>query len=137
MLTNGIGELLRKSRKALGLTQKAAALRVGVSERLWAEVERGERPNVSLETALRMLGEVGITVRLDDPLGSSHVLLEASSARAARAALRRKTWTGRQIRLSEEGRDEPRSLINAGLGAVAQVSQRAYAVAKSRRSSRQ
>ena len=66
MLTDQVGSLLRSARKTLGLTQAELARRARVSERLWAEVERGERPNVSLETALRMLSEVGVTVRLND-----------------------------------------------------------------------
>ena len=94
------------ARKTLGLTQKELARRANVSERLWAEVERGERPNVSLETALRMLSEVGVSVRLNDPLGTSRELSDAQTivaARVARAAVRRASWTGTQTTLAEEG----------------------------------
>ncbi|MEO7963579.1 MAG: helix-turn-helix transcriptional regulator [Gemmatimonadaceae bacterium] len=107
-------------------TQKELARRVGVSERLWAEVERGERPNVSLETALRMLSEVGVGIRLDDPLGSSVVLHDpaaaaaAAAARKARATIRRATWPGRQIRLAQEGVNANSSKRRAtGLEAIA------------------
>ena len=140
MLTDQIGKLLKSSRKALGLTQKELAFRAEVSERLWAEVERGERPNVSLATALRMLSEVGISVRLDHASGASHTLdnpAATATARAARAAIRRATWNGRQIRLAQEG-DEP-AATNAGAGrlaAVTRVSEQAFAVARARRASR-
>jgi len=140
MLTDQIGKLLRTSRKVLGLTQKELALRAEVSERLWAEVERGERPNVSLATALRMLGEVGVSVRLDDASGSSHALRDpkaAATARAARATIRRATWNGRQIRLAEEGTEPPnRNKGAAGLAAVTRVSEQAFAVASAHRKSR-
>jgi len=140
MLTDQVGEQLKASRRALGLTQKELARRAGVSERLWAEVERGERPNVSLETALRMLSEVGVSVRLDDAMGSSHMLRDpaaAATARAARAVIRRATWNGRQIRLAEEGADPlAANYGTAGLAAVGRVSAQAFAVANARRASR-
>lgn len=67
MLSYQLGARLKCSRKALRLTQRELARRAEVSERLWAEVERGERPNVSLETALRMLNLVGVSIRFEDP----------------------------------------------------------------------
>lgn len=67
MLSDQLGARLKCSRKALRLTQRELARRAEVSERLWAEVERGERPNVSLETALRMLNLVGVSIRFEDP----------------------------------------------------------------------
>lgn len=138
MLSAQIADLLKSARKALGLTQKELAARAGVSHRLWAEVERGERPHVSLETALRLLAEVGVTVRLTDPLGTSHELnASTTAARAARAAVRRATWQGRQIRLSQEGQevdDGPTSAPGADrLAAVALVSEQAFAVAGGQR----
>ena len=124
-----ITKLLRRARQHLGATQKEMAERVGVSHRLWAEVERGERPNVSLETALRMLSSVGLQVRLDRttdlPRESSELV-----ARRARAAHRRATWTGGWTRRGED--DEPSAdglEVSERLGAVAMVSQPAYAVA--------
>jgi transcriptional regulator with XRE-family HTH domain len=140
MLAAQVGALLKASRKALGLTQKELARRVAVSERLWAEVERGERPNVSLETALRMLSEVGVSMRLDDSVGSSHVLHDpatAAAARKARAAIRRATWQGRQIRLEQEGVNTPPAKRRSnGLDAVARVSEQAFVIAQARRRSR-
>ena len=135
MLSTQIADLLKIARNALGLSQKELARRAGVSHRLCAEVERGERPHVSLETALRLLGEVGVTVRLTDPLGSNHVLVDPSAsanARASRAASRRATWQGRQIRLNQEG-ERGDNLAHAArvdnLAAVAVISEQAFAVA--------
>jgi transcriptional regulator with XRE-family HTH domain len=118
----------------MGLSQKELAQRVGVSARLVAEVERGMRPNVSLETALRMLTAVGVSVRLTEPSGASHEITHPETlraARAVRAAARRSTWQGRQLRLEQEGQSEiaaPRG--DARLAAVAEVSMQAYAVAR-------
>lgn len=127
MRAQQIAKSLRAARLKLGATQKAMAERVGVSPRLWAEVERGERPNVSLETALRMLKAVGVTLRLEDvPVR----VTSEEEALQARAAHRRATWTGGRGRLGED--DEPRvdDLSEADrLGAVAMVSQFAYAFA--------
>lgn len=41
----------------------AAGEQAGVSTRLWSETERGERPNVSAGSLLRMLGEMGVTLQ--------------------------------------------------------------------------
>ena len=137
MLTDQVGALLKNARKALGFTQKDVARKADVSERLWAEVERGERPNVSLETALRMLSVVGLSIRLTDPVGSSHELRDpraAAAARTARAAIRRATWQGRQIRLEQEGSDSvPAKKRVNGIGAVTRVSEQAFVVARAAR----
>jgi transcriptional regulator with XRE-family HTH domain len=54
------GTQLLVARKACGLTQRQAALRAGVSTRLWNEAEKGKRAQIGLETALRMMRAVGI-----------------------------------------------------------------------------
>jgi len=140
MLTNQLGILLRDTRKAVGLSQKDAARRAQVSNRLWAEVERGERPNVSLATALRMLSEVGISVRLGDPRGTTHELRDPGTeeaARAARAMIRRATWTGRQILLSDEGIEPQIPTGRAdNIGKVARISAQASTIASARRVNR-
>ena len=132
MLASQVADTLRDARRAAGLTQREAALRAGVSHRLWAEVERGERPNVSMATALRLLTEVGVVVRLTDPSGATREITDVNSARTARrlrASHRRASWTGRQIRLSDE-REEPvvSDASSAGLSAVSRVSEQAFAV---------
>jgi len=55
-----LGPLLKEARRRRGLSREALAAAVGVSTRLVGEFERGERPNVSLETALRLFDAVGI-----------------------------------------------------------------------------
>jgi transcriptional regulator with XRE-family HTH domain len=62
MLSNRIGKLLRNARQQLNLSRAELARRAGVSARLVAELERGQRPNVSLESALKLLGIVGVSV---------------------------------------------------------------------------
>ena len=135
MLSKQLAKLLRSSRKAAGLTQKELARQTGVSHRLWAEVERGERPNVSLETALRMLGAVGISLQLTDPRGRQRRLGGSATNpanRAIRAAVRRSTWQGAQIDLRGEGKaSPPPPARGARLGAVALVSNQAFALARS------
>lgn len=126
MRAQQIAKSLRAARLKLGATQKDMAERVGVSARLWAEVERGERPNVSLETALRMLDSVGVQLRIGTaPLPE----LTEEEQRRARAAHRRATWTGRQVALTDEhepptDRDPVRRFKAVGI-----VSAAAYAVA--------
>ena len=126
MRAQQIAKSLRSARLKLGATQKEMAERVGVSPRLWAEVERGERPNVSLETALRMLDSVGVQLRIGHaPLPE----LTEEEERRARAAHRRATWTGRQVALTDEhdppaDRDPVRRLKG-----VSAVSAAAYAFA--------
>ena len=126
MRAQQIAKSLRSARLTLGATQKDMAERVGVSPRLWAEVERGERPNVSLETALRMLNSVGVQLRIGNvPLPEP----TEEEERLARAAHRRATWTGRQIALTDEheppaDRDPVRRFKAVGI-----VSATAYAFA--------
>lgn len=57
-----LGTVLRARRTRLGLSQPEAARQAGVSTRLWSETERGERPNVSAGSLLRMLREMGVTL---------------------------------------------------------------------------
>lgn len=134
MLTKDIGATLRRARKALGITQAALARRALVTTRLVGELERGARPNVSLETALRIFAEVGITVRLTVLHENSVNVAEPASvdsARLARAAARRATWSGRQIRLRDEGREAPARRHDVKhIGAVARVSEQAFAIAR-------
>ncbi|MEO5567714.1 MAG: helix-turn-helix transcriptional regulator, partial [Gemmatimonadaceae bacterium] len=103
--------LVRAARTRAGLTQLEAARRVGVSHRLWAEVEQGRRPNVSFSTMMRMLNEVGMRVTVSSP----------ALDRAARAAKRRATWVGAQLRLGDDDDAEPTAPARHSdrLGAVA------------------
>ena len=55
-----LGAILRAERRARGLTQERAAMLSGVSTRLWNETERGKRPQLGLDTAIRMLNTIGL-----------------------------------------------------------------------------
>ena len=59
------------------------ASQAGVSLRLVAEFERGQRNNVSLESALRLLKSVGITVVARAPHGPVAAIFDAAYAIAA------------------------------------------------------
>jgi len=120
-----IARLLRAARLASGVTQRDLAERAGVSQRWWAEVERGERPNVSLATALRMLRAVGIGVELTDS--------RRRAGFAERAAARRATWTGRQTTLADSAEPPPAPRgRGARLAAVTAVSQQAFAISQAK-----
>lgn len=137
MRISQIASRLRSARKARGLTQQELAQRAEVSTRLVAEVERGERDNVSLATVLRLLHEVGVSVRLSGsparepaPSGASD---DDEAGRLSRAAVRRATWSGRMIRLCDDHDDDP--AVSPGverLAAVTLISTQAYAFARSR-----
>ncbi|MEP6999334.1 MAG: helix-turn-helix transcriptional regulator [bacterium] len=125
-----IAKMLYDARKTIGLSQKELSRRANVSTRLVAEFERGQRPNVSLATALRLFAEVGVAVRLTDPTGNGVELGDAHRSAAARANVRRVTWSGKQTRLNEEGK-APASLRGSDrIAAVGVVSAQAFAVAR-------
>lgn len=115
-----IPQLLRSARQRLHLSQKDAAKRVGVSHRLWAEVEQGRRPNVSFATMIRMLGEVGVRVDATDP----------AAAAAARASVRRATWKGAQLLLGDDVSPSVPGRRVERLRGVTQVSRDAAALAR-------
>lgn len=53
-----LGAIIRKSRKALGLTQPQLALAAGVGVRFIVELEAG-KPTVRLENVLRVINALG------------------------------------------------------------------------------
>lgn len=129
-----LGELLKSTRKLLGITQADAAKRAGVSTRLWAEVERGEREHVSLDTTIRLLGEMGIEMVLEAPTGARIGLTHGSAAeraRLVRAEIRRATWTVRKIRLGDADEPPAAGPIAQRLAAVHEISRTAYEIARS------
>ncbi len=137
MLSHDLGPLLKDARQQLGLTREALAGRAGVSMRLVAEFERGQRSNVSLESALRLFTCVGITVVAKAPHGAAAEIRGTAAARlerAARAARRRETWTGRHVHLRHAGdpptapRSRPRRIAS-----VAAVSTAAHVIASASR----
>jgi transcriptional regulator with XRE-family HTH domain len=133
MLSHGLGPLLKSARQQLGLSREALASKAGVSMRLVAEFERGQRSNVSLESALRLFKSVGITVVARAPHVAAAEIRGTGAARlerAARAARRRETWTGRHVHLRDSG-DAPRAprSLPRRIVSVAAISGAAYVIA--------
>lgn len=138
MFSERIGGLLKNARQKLNVSREELARRGGVSTRLVAELERGQRPNVSLESALRLLSAVGVSLVAKAPSGVVAEIRSASAPavleRAARATRRRQTWTGRHVPLHGDD-DEPQPVRSKAkrLAAVAQVSKQAYVIASAGR----
>jgi transcriptional regulator with XRE-family HTH domain len=114
-----LAALLRTSRQSRGLTVAALASAVGVSPRLVSEFERGKRPNVSLETAMRLLHSVGAPL----PLAARTGPADEASARAERAARRRATWSGAHSTLAAQAPPIPPSEAVARMNGVAKAEQ--------------
>jgi transcriptional regulator with XRE-family HTH domain len=133
MLSDAFGELLKNARKQLSLSRDELATRAGVSPRLVAELERSQRPNVSLESALKLLNIVGVSVTVRAPDGlvaEIRGLHAADLERAARAAKRREQWTGQHVSLHEDVSDpQPVRSKAKRLGSVAHVSKQGYLIA--------
>jgi transcriptional regulator with XRE-family HTH domain len=128
-----VASTLRETRRSRRISIADLAASAGVSPRLVSEFEQGKRPNVSLETALRLLSLVGVSIRLleaaepDDP----------ALARAERAARRRSSWSGSLSTL--QAQVDPSAPVSsaARLGAVANASALATALRRAPRSPRQ
>lgn len=138
MLSQILGQFLQRVRKQLGISRQELAHRAQVSTRLVAELERGDRPNVSLESALRLLNLVGVSIVATAPDGSTAEIRDANSAareRAARTALRRRTWSAARSHLheSDEAPDAGRSDV-LRLSAVSKISKEAFGLASVGRS---
>jgi len=132
MLSEKLTELLLRSRKQLGLSREQLARRAHVSTRLVAELERGERPNVSLESTLKLLNLVGVSIVAKAPDGAIAQIRNGKSTsleREARAALRRRTWTGAHVQLHNAGEPPGGGRSRAArLSAVSQLSKQAFAL---------
>lgn len=63
---------------------------IGVSVRLLSELERGVRPNVSLETTLQLLRALGMALRVSDWPNTGDGELDREARRASRVT----TWVG-------------------------------------------
>jgi y4mF family transcriptional regulator len=61
-----IGELVKKTRKSLGVTQKHLALTSGTGLRFIIELEQG-KPTCQLEKALIVLHTLGVKIELTPP----------------------------------------------------------------------
>ena len=64
--TKIIGELIRKTRKSLGLTQKDLALTSGTGFRFIIDLEKG-KPTCQFAKALTVLNTLGIKLDLSPP----------------------------------------------------------------------
>jgi transcriptional regulator with XRE-family HTH domain len=131
-----VGATLRTARTALGLTQRELAGRTEVSERLVREVELDLRPNVSFDTIVRLFAHVGLSMRLDGPTGTSVTVRSDGTDDAgqrARAEIRRRTWSGRQLTGLDAQNAEPSATPGAqGIAAVSAVSESAGALARAK-----
>jgi transcriptional regulator with XRE-family HTH domain len=114
--THPIPERLRQARRSKGLSITDLAQTAAVSPRLISEFERGKRPNVSLETATRLLAIVGLALHAAEPPMSEE------EARKARAEHRRRTITLRLTTILDDSEPEPPDSFRARFMAVAQVS---------------
>ena len=137
MLSDKLGKVLQHARKQIAMSREELAQRAHVSVRLVAELERGDRPNVSLETTLKLLGVVGVSIVAEAPDGSTEEIRSSKSiplGRAARAALRRRTWTGRHVHLRDSSEPPNASASPAErLADLSRVSMEAYALSSDRR----
>ena len=61
-----IGEVVKKTRKSMGVTQKDLALTSGTGLRFIIELERG-KPTCELEKVLTVLQTLGIRIELTAP----------------------------------------------------------------------
>jgi len=68
--TKQIGELIRKTRKNLGVTQENLALTSGTGLRFIIDLEHG-KPTCQLEKTLTVLHTLGIGIELNPPTGQS------------------------------------------------------------------
>jgi transcriptional regulator with XRE-family HTH domain len=133
MLASRFGMLLKSARKHRRLSRAELAERGGVSLRLVAELEQGKRPNVSFESALKLLSAAGVSVVARAPDGGVVEIRDPSATaleRDARSAQRRRTWTGRQVQLHASGGEpRPERSKSKRLASVGQISRQAYAIA--------
>lgn len=72
--SNEVGAFVKKTRKSLGVTQRALALTSGTGLRFIIDLEKG-KPTCQLEKVLTVLRTLGIRIRLDSPTmtdGNNH-----------------------------------------------------------------
>lgn len=127
-----VASTLREARRSRHMSIADLAVSAGVSPRLVSEFEQGKRPNVSFETALRLLALVGVSIRLHDAAEPD----DAAQARAERAARRRSSWTGTLSTLQAQVDAAAPSSAAARLAAVAQASALANALQRAASSPR-
>ena len=129
---DALASTLRQARRRRGFSIATLAAEAGVSPRLISEFEQGKRPHVSLDTALRLLSLVGISIRLHD----AATVDDPDQTRVARAARRRSQWTGSLTTLQSQVDPSAPSSASARLGAVAKASALAAGLQRAARSPR-
>lgn len=129
--------VLRKARSAQGVSRAELAAKAGVSVRLVAELERGARPNVSLETALQLLRVVGVSLvpraGADDGVSDTSPSRDAATEqreRAERSAARRATWVGSISTRAATHPPRPPATLAARLSAVSHASTLVHALSR-------
>ena len=127
MLVATVGAEIRAARSAQRISRAELAQRAGVSLRLVSELERGERPNVSLATALQLLHLLGIGLRLTTVTEMERAGMRA---RAARRAAREDTWVGAIASLHDTVPAEASPTIVGRIAAVTRVSELAHAIGR-------
>ena len=120
-----IAAALRSARRARRISIASLAAEAGVSPRLVSEFEQNKRPNVSLETALRLISLVELRVVIEPGASAAD---GAARAREARAVERRRSWVGAKTTLHDQQAPEPPASPEARIAAVANVSRLAAAI---------
>lgn len=121
---DALSKAVRDARQKQALSIADLARRADVSRRLVGEFERGLRPNVSFETALRLIEQLHLPISI----AGIEPGRNQEEARAERAALRRQTWTGKKTTLvGPSAPAVPQSHVTA-LSAVARASRLAVAL---------
>lgn len=85
--TTALGDLVRASRLAQGLTRDAVAIATGLSPKFITHVEAG-KPTAQFGKVLHLLSELGITLR-------AHAYVDIPAASANKALRRRRASHGR------------------------------------------
>ena len=67
LTSQDIGQLIRQTRKGLGITQEALALAAGTGLRFISDLERG-KPTCELEKTLHVLNMLGIRIQFFTPV---------------------------------------------------------------------
>ena len=73
--TQRLGRLIRRARKARGLTQIGLAREAGMGERFIVDLEHG-KPTCEVGRVLRVMGLLNLTLRVEPPVGITPEALE-------------------------------------------------------------
>ena len=65
--SESVGQLVRRTRASMGLTQEALALAAGTGLRFIIDLEKG-KPTCELEKSLNVLNTLGVTINFTSPI---------------------------------------------------------------------